>query len=51
MVNLGADAALAFIGPCTSTRCRRTEPHPSHGASGCAALAEKASIPTRRFTA
>lgn len=51
MVSLGADKALAFIGPCTSPRCRRTDPHGSHGASGCAALAEQAGIPTHRFTA
>ncbi|MFE0647461.1 SLOG family protein [Streptomyces sp. NPDC059534] len=51
MVSLGADLCLAFIGPCTSPRCRRTEPHPSHGASGCADLAEAAGIPTRRITA
>jgi hypothetical protein len=51
MVSLGADACLAFIGPCTSPRCRRTDPHPSHGATNCADLAEAAGIPTRRFTA
>lgn len=51
MVRLGADACLAFIGPCTSPRCRRPDPHPSHGASHCARLAEKAGIPTRRWTA
>lgn len=51
MVQLGADACFAFIGPCTSPRCRRPDPHPSHGASGCADLAEQAGIPTRRFTA
>jgi hypothetical protein len=51
MVSLGADACLAFIGPCTSPRCRRTEPHPSHGASHTARLAEQAGIPVRRFTA
>jgi hypothetical protein len=50
MVGLGADACFAFIGPCTSPRCRRTEPHPSHGASGCADLAEQAGIPVRRVT-
>lgn len=49
MVRLGADIALAFIGPCTSQRCRRTDPHGSHGASGCADLAEQAGIETRRF--
>lgn len=51
MVQLGADIALAFIGPCTSPRCRRPDPHPSHGASGCAVFAERAGIPTRRFAA
>ena len=51
MVGLGADLCLAFIGPCSSLRCRRPGVHPSHGASGCAALAEKSGIPTRRFTA
>lgn len=50
MVNLGADICLAFIGPCTSSRCRRPGPHPSHGASGCADLAEQAGIPVRRYT-
>ncbi|MER7908266.1 SLOG family protein [Streptomyces sp. NPDC096068] len=48
MVGLGADLVLAFIGPCSSPRCRRPEPHPSHGASGCADMAEQAGIPTRR---
>lgn len=51
MVQLGADACFAFIGPCTSPRCRRPEPHGSHGATGCADLAEKAGIPTRRWAA
>lgn len=50
MVKLGADACFAFIGPCTSPRCRRIDPHGSHGASGCADLAEAAGIPTRRCT-
>lgn len=50
MVSLGADICLAFIGPCTSPRCRRPGPHPSHGASGCADLAERAGIPVRRYT-
>ncbi|MFF7851892.1 SLOG family protein [Streptomyces sp. NPDC007910] len=48
MVSLGADEALAFIGPCSSPRCRKPEPHPSHGASGCADMAEQAGIPTQR---
>lgn len=51
MVSLGADRCLAFIGPCTSPRCRKPRPHPSHGASGCADLAEQAGIATRRYTA
>lgn len=51
MVSLGADTCLAFIGPCTSPRCRRPHPHLSHGASHCAHLAEQAGIPVRRFTA
>jgi hypothetical protein len=51
MVSLGADRCLAFIGPCTSPRCRKAGPHPSHGASGCADLAEAAGIPVRRWTA
>lgn len=51
MVSLGADTCLAFIGPCTSPRCRRPDPHPSHGATNCADLAEAAGIPVRRFTA
>lgn len=51
MVTAGADVCLAFIGPCTSTRCRRSRPHGSHGATGCAGLAEAAGIPVRRWTA
>ena len=49
MVALGADLCLAFIGDCTSPRCTRPDGHPSHGATGCAALAEAAGIPTRRI--
>jgi hypothetical protein len=49
MVSLGADICLAFIGPCTSPRCNRTDEHDSHGATGCADLAEHAGIPTHRF--
>lgn len=51
MVSLGADECLAFIGPCDSPRCRRPQPHPSHGATKCAQFAEEAGIPTRRWTA
>lgn len=49
MVSLGADRCLACISPCTSSRCRRPQPHDSHGASGCADLAEAAGIPTWRY--
>lgn len=49
MVALGADVCLAFIGDCTSPRCHREDRHPSHGASGCADLAEHAGIPTVRI--
>lgn len=49
MVDKGADECLAFIGDCTSARCPRTDKHPSHGASGCAKLAEQAKIPTKYF--
>jgi hypothetical protein len=45
MVDDGPDVCLAFIGPCTSPRCTRQGKHPSHGASGCAKLAELAGIP------
>jgi hypothetical protein len=51
MVSLGADLCLAFILPCTDLKCRRKDPHGSHGATHCAGLAEKAGIPVRRFTA
>lgn len=49
MVRLGAAECLAFIGPCASDRCWRSDPHGSHGASGCANLAESAGIPTVRW--
>jgi hypothetical protein len=48
MVSLGADLCLAFIGDCSSPRCNIGGKHPSHGASGCADLAETAGIPTVR---
>ena len=50
MVSLGADLALAFIMPCANPKCRNREPHGSHGATHCAALAERAGIEVRRFT-
>lgn len=49
MVALGAAVALAFTVPCALFACRRREPHGTHGASHCAALAEKAGIPLRRW--
>lgn len=49
MVRIGHDICLAFIGPCTSRTCTRTDAHDSHGASGCADLAEAAGIPTLRY--
>lgn len=50
MVGLGGyDLCMAFIGPCASPRCRRTGKHPSHGALGCAELADQAGIPVRRW--
>lgn len=51
MVSLGADICLAFIGGCTSPRCVKPGKHPSHGAAGCADLAERAGITTRRYFA
>lgn len=48
MVDEGHDVCLAVIGPCTSRRCRRKDPHGSHGASDCADRAEKAGITTYR---
>lgn len=51
MVALGADVCLAFISDCTSPRCQRADrPHLSHGATNTADLAERAGIPTHRFT-
>jgi hypothetical protein len=49
MVKLGADLCLAFIAPCKLRPCGGKQPHGSHGAEHCAALAEKAGIPVRRF--
>ena len=50
MVRLGADVCLAFIGPCSDRCCLRPKPHGSHGAAGCALLAERAGIEVQRFT-
>ena len=51
MVEAGADICLAFLAPCTKPRCADPKPHPSHGTSHCADLADQTGIPTRRFTA
>jgi hypothetical protein len=50
MVALGASVALAFIMPCADPKCRKPQPHGSHGASHCADLAERSGIEVRRFT-
>jgi hypothetical protein len=49
MVDDGAHLCLAFIDPCTDARCRKKEPHGSHGATETARMAEEAGIPARRF--
>jgi hypothetical protein len=49
MVDLGADVCLAFIAPCVQPKHAGQELHGSHGAAGCADLAEQAGIPVRRF--
>lgn len=49
MVDAGADLCLAFILPCTKPGCPKKRPHGTHGASGCADLADKAGIPVHRI--
>lgn len=49
MVTAGADLCLVFIGPCSRPACRHLRVHGSHGASGCAELAQAAGIETRRY--
>lgn len=48
MVKAGASLCCAFINRCPDPACRRPRPHGSHGATGCADLAETAGIPTWR---
>jgi hypothetical protein len=48
MVDAGANVCLAFIAACTKAGCPDTEVHGSHGATGCADLAEEAGIPVWR---
>jgi hypothetical protein len=45
MVATGPLLTLAFLAPCTSTRCQKPQPHNSHGATNCAQLAHTAGIP------
>lgn len=49
MVSLGADFCAGFILPCADPKCRKKKPHGTHGASGCADLAEAAGVPTERW--
>lgn len=51
MVHLGADVALALIGPCTSPRCTRQGVHGSHGATHCAELARASGISVHVYRA
>jgi hypothetical protein len=39
---------MAFLGPCTMPHCIRPEAHHSHGATGCADMAEAAGLWTTR---
>lgn len=50
MVAAGADVCLVFVGPCTSSRCRRPKPHDSHDANACAELAANAGMAVRKWT-
>lgn len=49
MVDAGADWCVAFIDRCMKPDCKIPEVHGSHGAEGCADLAEAAGIRTKRF--
>lgn len=51
MVRAGAHVCLAMLSPCTRPQHGYLDPHPSHGASGTATLAEDAGIPTTRWLA
>ena len=50
MVALGAGLCLAGDMPCTDAKCRRQDPHRTHGTSHCADLADKAGIPVEWIT-
>jgi SLOG family YspA-like protein len=47
MVRSGADLCLAYLCPCTIPRCKRPQPHDTHGAVNCAELAHAAGIEVR----
>lgn len=49
MVRRGASLWLAFLMPCSKPRCKKVEPHDSHGATHCAELARDAGIPLRVY--
>jgi hypothetical protein len=49
LVAPGADACLAFVNACRKPTCEEPKPHGSHGATGCADLAEGEGIPTQRI--
>jgi hypothetical protein len=49
MVTYGADVCLAFVDWCDDRRCPKRGQHGSHGAVGCAELAEKAGIQVKPF--
>lgn len=51
MIGPDVRLTLAFLAECAGPRCGRPQPHYSHGGSHCSDLAEKAGIPTTRFTA
>lgn len=50
MVSRGAHQAAAFDLPCTDSRCRRKEPHITHGTEHCIRLIEHAQIPLWRWS-
>lgn len=47
----GNGECIAFTGLCLSARCRRPEPHESHGTTDCLTQARRAHIPWRPFPA
>jgi hypothetical protein len=51
MVALQPIICLAFIAPCTNQRCKKPQPHDSHGVDNCIRLAKKAGVPVREVRA